>query len=246
MAAHRYWRVNVSSCDGARGEEKLQVVEFQFRETAGVSQTFSGGTSSASSEFSASFNAAKASDDNATTRWSCAASVASAWWKYDYGSGVTKDIVEVTIRIPTTSDDAAALRQAPRNFTLEWSDDDSAWTVAATMTEVSPWTSGETKTFTLPLSPLPVKVSQVVVESALDGDSISVSQLVAEAALSGQTVNVSQIVMESVLGTQHAKVSQVVMESVLGKQFAKVSQVVLEVIYEYVEDTRQPVIWVMT
>ena len=228
MAAHRYWRVNITDVQGW-ATTQIGVVEFQFRETAGVSQTFSGGTASTNGGGTAS----NASDNNTSTTWTTTAGTTAAWWKYDYGSGVTKDIVELTIRCGTNLQD-----RAPRDFTLEWSDDNSAWTVAETMSGVNDWTSAQTKTFTLPLSPLPVKVSQVVLESALDGDSVSVSQVVPEVVLSStQAAKVSQVVMESAQGKQYAKVSQSVMESALGKQYAKVSHSVLEIIYEFVEDT---------
>jgi hypothetical protein len=153
MAAYQQWRINFTANNGGTN---LRVVEFQFRETAGVSQTFSGGTASAGEEASATYSAAKAADNDTATEWRSVGD--DSWWAYDYGAGVTKDIVEVTIRIPASGE-----TYAPRDFTLEYNTGGSTWVAAATATLVEGWTSGQTKTFTLPFSP-DVVLSQAPVE----------------------------------------------------------------------------------
>jgi hypothetical protein len=173
VAAHRYWRLNVTANGGA---PLLTIHEIQFREVAGTPQLFSGGTASASSQNSATFAASKAADNSATTYWATANGSNTGWWKYDYGAGNDKDIVEITVY---TSTDAFFNPYAPTVFTLEYSDDNSSWTAAASIAGIT-WSAGETKVFTLPLTP-EVRVSQIVPEALRGGARpVALSQAVLE------------------------------------------------------------------
>ena len=64
------------------------------------------------------------------------------WWAYDYGAGNAKAIVEVTIQARNDS----SYNQAPEVFALQWSDDNSNWTTAASF--ATTWSSpGQIQTF---------------------------------------------------------------------------------------------------
>ncbi len=136
MAAHRYWRIHITAIQGL--ETFMAMAEVQMRTSVGGADQCTGGTASASDEFSASFAASKAVDDDAATAWSC--NTATNWWKYDFGTA--KDIVEYTIQAHNSVPD-----RSPKDFTLQWSDDDTNWTTADTQAGITGWTAGMVKTF---------------------------------------------------------------------------------------------------
>jgi hypothetical protein len=83
-----------------------------------------------------------AADNNPATLWSANDANLPQWWAYDYGVGVALDIVEATI----TARNDGSYTQAPSNFSLQWSDDNSAWTGIATW--ITTWTAaGQTQIF---------------------------------------------------------------------------------------------------
>jgi F5/8 type C domain-containing protein len=135
MAAHRYWRINISA---AVSGSVHQIAEIEMRTAAGGADQCSGGTVSASNS-TAGFPVANVVDDLGTTSWH--RSAATAWVKYDFGAGNDKDIVEVAITAWTDTN------RAPKNFTVEWSDDNSAWTAAMTLSNITTWYPGERKLF---------------------------------------------------------------------------------------------------
>src|ERR1044072_1796573 len=124
MAAHRYWRLlirknggNMSGYTGCREKE--------FRERVGGSDATGSGTASSSHNYPG-YSASWAFDNNPGNEWATD-TIAQAtydsggvWLKYDFGSGVTKDIVEVlhTPRSPQSQNMTA--------WELQWSDDHSS------------------------------------------------------------------------------------------------------------------------
>lgn len=123
MAAHRYWRLNLTAVTNPGTDFALAEVKF-CTAVAGASVT-SGGTASASSIFSGSFPASNAFDSNITTFWHSAGGTAPQWIKYDFGLGNDKDIIEVGIVPPSSR-----AHQQPVSFDVQWSDDNSTWTTA--------------------------------------------------------------------------------------------------------------------
>jgi hypothetical protein len=138
MAAHRYWRINITAVNAG---SRTRIVEVEMRLTAGGADQCTGGTASASNT-TIGFSAAEAFDDIGGTLdngWDRAA--AASWLKYDFGAGNDKDITEVAITpsvYPTYT---------PKNFSIEWSDDNAAWTALVTLTNITAWTSHGRKVF---------------------------------------------------------------------------------------------------
>ena len=119
---HRYWRINVTT---NHGSGTTQFVEVEMRETQGGSDVTGSGTASGGGGFTGG-TAANAFDNNEATTYNPTGT--SGWLKYDFGAGNGKDIVEVALKVNDTG--FATFTAAPKDFTLEWSDDDSSWTDA--------------------------------------------------------------------------------------------------------------------
>jgi hypothetical protein len=121
---HRYWRINVST---NHGNAATNFVEVEMRETPGGSDVTGSGTASGGGGFTGG-TAASAFDNNEGTAYIPTGT--SGWLKYDFGSGNAKDIVEVALKVNDAG--FATFAAAPKDFTIEWSDDDSSWTVSET------------------------------------------------------------------------------------------------------------------
>lgn len=120
MAAHRYWRINnLTTPPGGY----TTVAEIELRASKGGADETGSGTASASSSYSG-MPASNAVDNNTGTAWTSADNTGPEWWKYDFGSGSDKDIVEVAMT-PLSGYHT----RTPHNFNLEYSDDDSDWTI---------------------------------------------------------------------------------------------------------------------
>ena len=136
----RYWRWQTWLGGGTRDGQTI--AEMSMKLTSGGSNQCSGGTASASTEFSPpTYSAAKALDGNASTMWGSNAQADVAWWQYDFGSGVTKDIREYTYSIRNDG-----YIQYARGFALLYSDDATNWKLAE-FRSAETWTSGQSKTF---------------------------------------------------------------------------------------------------
>lgn len=117
MAAHRYWRLNITS----KSATNCYIVAAELRETAlGANLAITGaGTASASAvELGA---AAGAFDASGATQWGTAAAV-PIWLQWDFGAGFAYEIKRLTITNYTGASSAAV------NGTLQYSDNGSAWT----------------------------------------------------------------------------------------------------------------------
>ena len=92
------------------------------------SNFITGGTATADTEYSASYEASKAADGDATTtRWISSQDAFPHWWKYDLGAGVTKQARK--LRISKYGDvNGCTLK----DFTLQGSNNDSDWTTILT------------------------------------------------------------------------------------------------------------------
>lgn len=134
MAAHSYWRLNLIH-GAASGAPYVNTTEVAMHTSIGGSNVCTGGTASASSG-----TAANAFDGNTSTNWESSTG-ANAWLKYAFASPV--DIVEYTIR------KGSFAGEDPIEWQLEFSDDNSSWTVAGIERGINSWSAGETKTFTV-------------------------------------------------------------------------------------------------
>ena len=98
------------------------------------------GTASASSENTAAQQAWKAFNNTTGDLW-ITGTAGAGWIKYDFGSGVTKTPVAITIQASTSP------TGAPASGTFQGSNDGSSWTTLKTLSGLS-WSSNEIKTFT--------------------------------------------------------------------------------------------------
>jgi F5/8 type C domain len=138
--SHRYWRLHTLWADTA-----VSAGEVEMRGTPSGSDLATGGTATASSDFSGSFNAPKAFDNSFTTLWSAASSRVAAWLQYDFGSAVS--LAEVTLR---SRHDSLATGTA-RRASIRYADSTSGpWTTAWAPPAQGAWSLSETRTFTDP------------------------------------------------------------------------------------------------
>lgn len=122
QGAHRYWRIHCArSSDGG---STYSAGEVEMRATPGGADQCNGGTATAHSNFSGSFNAPKAFDNNPATLWSANGAAGDGWLKYDFGSPV--EVAEVMIQARND----ASFGQTPRWGQIEFSDDNAHWSVA--------------------------------------------------------------------------------------------------------------------
>ena len=98
------------------------------------------GTASASSENTTAQQAWKAFNNTTGDLW-IASSAGTGWLKYDFGSGVTKTPVAITIQASSSP------TGAPASGTIQGSNDGSTWTTLKTLSGLS-WSANEIKTFT--------------------------------------------------------------------------------------------------
>jgi hypothetical protein len=119
---HRYWRINQTT---NHGNASTQFIEVEMRETPGGSDVTGSGTASGGGGFTGS-TPANAFDNTLGAAY--VPTGASGWLKYDFGLGNAKNIVEVAIKAASATGSQTNFAAAPKDFTIEWSDDDSAWT----------------------------------------------------------------------------------------------------------------------
>lgn len=141
LSAHRYWRINISANSGGGF---TSIAEVEMRTSIGGADVTGSGTASASASQGGAEVPSAAFDNNGSTQWAMAGS--SGWLKYDFGSGQDKDIRQMLIRSGNNTG------HEPTTFNLEWSDDDSVWTIGlvCTMSQTD-WVGTNTdKFFTIP------------------------------------------------------------------------------------------------
>lgn len=129
MAAHRYWRLHATS---GNGDPNMGVAEIEMRTSLGGADVTGTGTAAASSG-----TAANAFDNSNSTVWTTTSGAYPHWISYDFGAGNDKDIVEVAINTRTQ------IRFSPIDWTLQWSDDNAAWTTLFTIQGYGEWPTGQ-------------------------------------------------------------------------------------------------------
>lgn len=165
MAAHRYWRVLFTAVNGST---IAGLTEVELRATPGGSdQTGPGlGTAISGGDFGGSFVKANAFDNTAAEWASPFPSVPGAWIGWDFGVGVTAFVREVVLKSRTTDPTNGPL-QAPRDFSIEWSDDQVTWNSVWTVRNQTGWALAETRTFTDPVPAGSMGATKSVVYSVL-------------------------------------------------------------------------------
>lgn len=147
MATHRYWRVLISAPVSGN---VAAMTEVELRTSSRGSDTTGGITPTADSEFDVSLDADNVNDDSNSSAWASANVAGDHWVKFDYGAGNEKDIVELYIK---ARNDSSATTQSPKDFKLQYSDDNAAWSDQITVTGSTGWTAGEQRIFPTPGSP---------------------------------------------------------------------------------------------
>lgn len=137
---HRYWRLLMN----AGPNSPFTLAEMQFRTSPYVPLLFSGGTISTSSNYNTGTNpASNVADNNINTWWGAATNNPGEWWAYDYGAGNAPDIVQITV----TARNDTFFGQAPTNFSLQYSDNNTTWTNLQTFAAATWNNQGQTQTF---------------------------------------------------------------------------------------------------
>jgi hypothetical protein len=138
VTAHRYWRIRL---DAINSGTSVSIGELQFRVARhsrhhsqdGTAAQGGAGTASGTNPPSAAF------DGSTSTQWFRTGVGVGTFISMDFGvSG--RDVIEVMMQATTSSFSAGRL---PKDFTIEYSDDNSSWTVAHTVTGETSWSSGE-------------------------------------------------------------------------------------------------------
>lgn len=145
----RYWRILITAINGSTGYAAIQ--EIEFHKTPGGSDITTPATpASASSFYSTLKNTAlKSVDDNFTdyaySAWVSASNAdAPHWLSYDLGSPV--DVTEIMIWPQYHS---LGNTRAPKDFSVETSNDGTTWRTVKTFSGVTKWSYGTPKSFSL-------------------------------------------------------------------------------------------------
>lgn len=142
-----YWRIAILSIANAPiSTSSSSFAEMAYRSTPGGSNIATGGTATASTQFSGAYPASNAFDGNPATIWNSSVGFAAGWVRYQFPSPVS--IAEVTLTART--DTNYGVSQTPNSFRIESSPDGVTWTTEWTVASTGAWADGETKTFTRP------------------------------------------------------------------------------------------------
>jgi hypothetical protein len=121
FGTHRYWRINVTQNSGQASITAIG--EIEFYSTVGGADITGSGTALSGGSGTDSTAPSNAFDNSPTSQWS-RSSATNTWVGYDFGSAV--GISGFSLSVATGGDPL----RAPQAFTLDWSDDGSAWTTA--------------------------------------------------------------------------------------------------------------------
>lgn len=134
FVGHRYWRIAITANNGS---SFTSLVECQFHTRSNNGDETGNGVGSASSNFPGGSvaNAFNRVFNNSGNYWATVSGGLPAWLAYDFGAGQVPDIRRVSIASRAGGDVA----QAPRDFTVQWSDDGSTWTTAWAVTGATGW-----------------------------------------------------------------------------------------------------------
>lgn len=138
MPGHRYWRVKCYSV-GGHPTSAWNVALLEMAESNDGPSVCSGGTASASSNYDSSHNQDKAFDNDYSTFWSANGFTYGDYLQYDFGSGITKNIVEIR----TTDRNDGNVGYNMTFGELFYSDDGSSWTSAGYLAGPVTTTNGQ-------------------------------------------------------------------------------------------------------
>lgn len=139
--ASRYWLMHNLTSSDVSGI--VTIAEAEMRTVAGGADQTGAGTASASTTFGG-FAAADAFDNANNTEWASGGEGTPAYQSlmYDFGMGVTHEIIELAI---TARDSFEA--QSPLTISLAYSDDGKAFVNRVDFSTTDDWTASETRVF---------------------------------------------------------------------------------------------------
>lgn len=127
------WRIKMLTNYGGSGN--VSASEIEMRATVGGADQCAGGTAISSGDFSGSYQAAYAFNDNGTANyWVSNGGMPGAWIGYDFGTPVT--VVEIAYLSRP-----GGTNECPSTGTVEYWDG-AAWQVAWDLTQYGLWTDG--------------------------------------------------------------------------------------------------------
>lgn len=138
ITSARYWRLNVSAVNGGGYTELTELGWITSYD--GVVIPASGGAVISSSAYGG-LVADRLYDNNYDTVWTSADTSSPQWAGYDFGSSMP--IAGVRLTGPTSGWAA----RAPKDFTIEYSDNGSSWTVLFSVTDQTSWGNIERRQF---------------------------------------------------------------------------------------------------
>jgi hypothetical protein len=128
-SAHRYWRLSIGSSQAYGTDHTIGEIEYRAAPGGANLPITAGGTASAST--AVYYPASRAFDGSLnrdTGSWVTTGSQ-QQWVKWDFGVGNAQALTQCTLKNTTTTS-GAEQAQHPSLFTVAYSDDDTAWTVA--------------------------------------------------------------------------------------------------------------------
>jgi hypothetical protein len=134
MAAHTYWRLNITSVDNGTS---INITELGMRTVVGGANVATGADATITA--SGGTTPAAAFDGNTTTMWSVSGT--TGWLQYQFPTA--QDIVEHYITPYSSS-----LSNLPKSWSLQWSDDGNTWTAAINIFGQNIWLPNATRVFT--------------------------------------------------------------------------------------------------
>lgn len=146
-SGYRFYRIAITANNG---RSTTNIAEVEFRASVGGDDETGAGVAFATTAFGREggdvrYEADKAFDNAAGTYWSTTTSgVTSSALAYDFGTGAEIQVAQYTIQARS---DAA--NGAPKDWTLEGSNDLDTWDTLDTVTGETGWSNGETRTFTV-------------------------------------------------------------------------------------------------
>lgn len=141
-ASARFWRIVATALQAGNTFTSMRIGEMQLRSSAGGADLTGSGTAIGGTNQTGGLPA-NAFDNNTTTEFMSNADSNTWWLGYDFGSGVSHQIVEFVLQAEDTS-----ATTAPTAFILQRSSDGHGWNTNDSYSGQS-WTAGETKTFSI-------------------------------------------------------------------------------------------------
>lgn len=136
----KFWRIYTTVSNSTVNQI---IGEIQFRAVVGGPNVAVGGTATADASTIGNFPA-RAFDGDTGTWWAHGTPVVPNWIKYEFASPV--EIKQIALQAGTAT---ANPERMPRDFEVQFSEDNVTWTTVLAVVGQTGWTSGEIRVFDL-------------------------------------------------------------------------------------------------